>query len=537
VWCYAVLGSDGALASSGVRVAKGASQDSVEQGFEPHVRPQAASRIEAFTASLGGVTPKYKTTKETAQFVVPPTGTANVPVILANFSDTTTTNTASQFNTLLFGTGNNSMSDYYKEVSYGKFGVAAGPSGVVGWYKTSKTHDYYGANNGSGDDSWPGDLVYEAVAAADAAGYNFTDYDKDGDCYVDVVAIVHQGAGEEAASGEANDIWSHRWNLTSAKFYGQSHYGEYTTQSDCSAGGKIKVDDYIIQPERLGTSMQTMGVFAHEYAHSLGLPDLYDTDGTSEGIGDWSLMAGGNWNYVTRSGDRPAHMDPWSKYKLGWIVPTLVGGTLVNEQITAANSAADVYQIRHGSPVAGGEYFLVENRQKAGFDAGLPGAGLLIWHIDETITSNDEECYPGSSPSCATQHYKVALVQADNQWDLEKKQNRGDGGDSFPGTGNKTIFNEASGPNSNLYSGFASAVSVTDISASSANMTATMQLIGDYDKNGCVDKADLQIILDAISKHVSYTSEFDLNHDQILNIADARKLTTYFSNPKGVPCQ
>jgi hypothetical protein len=176
-------------------------------------------------------------------------------------------------------------------------------------------------------------------------------------------------------------------------------------------------------------------------------------------------------------------MDPWSKYKLGWINPAVISGTQSNQPIAAANTAADVYQLLSGSPSTGGEYFLVENRQKAGFDAGLPGSGLLIWHIDEAMatpyntdnTDNTNECYPGG-PSCATQHYHVALVQSDNLWQLEKNVNRGDAGDPYPGTANKIFLNAASSPASNFYSGATSDVNVANISTSASVMTATLSV-------------------------------------------------------------
>jgi immune inhibitor A len=404
------------------------------------------------------------------------TGTNNIPVILVNFSNTTTTYTSTAFNALLFGTGNHSMNDYYQEVSYGKFSVSPGTKGIAGWYTAANTHDYYGQNAG-GFDAWPGDLVYEAVKAADDAKFDFSQYDQDGDCYVDVVNIVHQGTGEEAG-GPATDIWSHSWDLNSAKYYKNSNFGEYTTNTYCSANPskKVKVNKYVIQPEILWGEIQTMGVFAHEYGHAIGLPDLYDTDGSSEGIGNWSLMAGGTWNYVTKAGDRPAHMDAWSKYKLGWVSPTLVSGTLNSEQISQAATSNDVYQLLNGSPTSGGEYFLVENRQMAGFDEGLPGAGLLIWHIDESKSSNNSECYPGG-PSCATNHYKVALIQSDNLWYLEKHVDRGNSGDPYHALQNNTTFTDTSSPNSRLYNNSSSNVSITSISSIGSNMIATLSVI------------------------------------------------------------
>jgi uncharacterized repeat protein (TIGR01451 family) len=100
----------------------------------------------------------------------------------------------------------------------------------------------------------------------------------------------------------------------------------------------------------------------------------------------------------------------------------------------------------------------------------------LIWHIDESQTSNSHENYPGCS-GCSG-HYWVSLEQADNKWDLEKNVNRGDAGDSFPGVCNggacNTSFTATTAPNSNLWSGLASGVTITAISASASTMTATL---------------------------------------------------------------
>jgi len=482
-WTYAVHGVAGKLISSHRMISK----DALPENLIKHLRPTAQARE---------MLPRKRLSRELQaaipQKVVPPSGTANVPVILINFSDTNTSYQPADFNTLLFGPGNFSMKDYYGEVSYGAFSVSAGPGGIAGWYTASNSHNYYGTDvTTQGDDAWSGDLVYEAVSAADAS-INFADYDEDGDGYVDVIAIIHQGTGQEA-SGNATDIWSHRWNLNEAVSTGRSHHGEYTTNDIGINGSPVKINDYIIQPEILGGNISTMGVFAHEYGHALGLPDLYDTDDTSKGIGDWSLMAGGSWNSVTRSGDRPAHMDAWCKYKLGWSIPTQIEGTQSNVQILGAasfprmNSDAYVYKLRSGTPLSG-EYFLVENRQQIWFDAGLPGSGLLIWHIDGDYiaahygdnTVNKTQCWLGEGLNCTTQHYGVSLVQADNLWELEKNIDQGDSGDPYLGSTNNTSFSFSTSPSSALWDGSQSHVVVTDISASGSIMTATLSAPQQY---------------------------------------------------------
>ncbi len=467
-WTFAVHAEDGRLAASTLVVGT----DTPPADWPRRVRPAGAARASVLEM-------RHLVARELETNAAAASGTANVPVILVNFADTSTTYGPSDFDSLLFGTGDWSMKDYYEEVSYGAFSVSAGPSGVAGWYTASKNHDYYGTNNDEGRDEWPGDLAYEAVSAADAAGFDFAPYDNDGDCYVDVVNIVHQGRGAESG-GSTTDIWSHSWSLAAAKYFGRSHYGVYTTNDACAAGGYVMVNSYVMQPERSSTGTPTVGVFAHEFGHALGLRDLYDTgndDGAaSEGIGRWSLMAAGSWASVSKPGDRPAHLDAWSKVKLGWVTPTVVTGTLENQPIATASAAADVYQLRPGGPERGGEYFLVEHRERTGFDAGIPGRGLLIWHIDEGESDNDRECYPGG-PDCTTQHYKVSLVQADGKWELEKDVNQGNGGDPFPGWGPVRTFDGATDPSSALFSGEASGVRVTDISdPDEAAMTATLSV-------------------------------------------------------------
>ncbi len=466
IWAYADHDPDGRLVNSGMIVGKDIDPSRLEKKLRPIGKAlkefslKRHSREIKLSQEVTGVSPITGLAVATAEPDVPPVGVGNIPTILINFNDRATTFSPSDFNALLFGTGNFSMKDYYQEISYGAFSVSAGPGGVVGWFSSANGHNFYGNLNGF---TRAATLVKEAVTQADAS-FDFAPYDQDGDCIVDVVNVIHQGSGTEA-SGNTSDIWSHRWSLVGAGI------DKYITNDACPAGGNIQVNDYVIEPEILSGQIQTIGVFAHEYGHALGLPDLYDTDFSSEGIGNWSLMAGGSWNVVTRSGDRPAHMDAWSKYKLGWITPTQVTGILASEPITQASTSADVYKLLTGTP-SSGEYFLVENRQKTGFDAGLPGEGLLVWHIDATVSNNNNECYP-SGPSCSTSHYKVALEQADNLYGLEKKLDRGDTGDPYPGSTINLTFDGSSSPNSNLYSGSSSNnVSVTNISTSGSTMTA-----------------------------------------------------------------
>lgn len=148
------------------------------------------------------------------------------------------------------------------------------------------------------------------------------DFDGDGDFnepdgYIDHFQAVHAGEGEEAGGGaEGEDaIWSHRW----AAF---PNLAGSAGPANNKAGGVqigdtgIWIRDYTTEPENGG-----LGVFAHEYGHDLGLPDLYDTAGGDNGVGFWSLMASGSWlGHGTEDiGTTPGYMDPWSKLFLGWL--------------------------------------------------------------------------------------------------------------------------------------------------------------------------------------------------------------------------
>ncbi len=182
-WHYAARDSRGKLAASGKVVGK----DNDLRNFKKHLRPAGPAReqSQSIKSSSSAVIPAG---------TPPLTGTANIPVILINFSNTSTSYTPANFNSLLFGIGSKSMKDYYEEVSYGAFSVSAGPSGVAGWYTAAQNHNYYGQNDAIGQDKWPGTLVREAVAAADPA-FDFAPYDQDGDCYVDVVKPGPSGVG------------------------------------------------------------------------------------------------------------------------------------------------------------------------------------------------------------------------------------------------------------------------------------------------------------------------------------------------------
>jgi M6 family metalloprotease-like protein len=189
------------------------------------------------------------------------------------------------------------MKQYYQDMSNGSLTLTFE---VKGPYTVTGTHDYYGSNDSSNQDINATSLAAEVVnkAALDSS-INFADYDNDGDGVVDGIIIIHQGPGEEA-SGSANDIWSFM-----------------STGLNITTDG-VTCDSYNMVAEYTAAAGDSsVGLFCHEFGHILGLPDLYDYSYETEGVGDWSLMAGGSWN--GDSGDCPAPLLAWERNYLGWL--------------------------------------------------------------------------------------------------------------------------------------------------------------------------------------------------------------------------
>ncbi len=398
-----------------------------------------------------------------------PTGTYNALVILVDFSDKAQQVQPAFFDSLVFSITGVSAWDYYQAVSYGNLDIVTVdlPS-AVGWVRVDSAYTYY-VNGQNGFGVYPQNaqkLVEEAVRAVDDS-VDFSKYDNDGNGEVDALFVVHAGPGAEF-TGSDDDIWSHAfWLAIPMPVTGGVSISRYSIVPEYWDLD----DDDVFDP---GEDM-TIGVYAHEMGHSVfGLPDLYDRDeeSPSNGLGAWSLMAGGSWNGTL--GDSPALPDAWSHAQMGYVQPVNVTADSIDQTIVSIETTPDIYRLWTGGAV-GNQYFLVENRQQIGYDTALPGSGLLIYHVDESVTSqNDNEWYPGHT---SYGHYLVALEQADGLWDLERAWNYGDDGDPYPGYWNNTTFDFSSAPSSQSYSGQVTRVAVANISVSDSVMVADFRLL------------------------------------------------------------
>jgi M6 family metalloprotease-like protein len=388
-------------------------------------------------------------------------GTWRGLALLVEFTDNPAQVGATYFDTLLFGSGFGTLPDYYGEVSYGQVDiVTVNLPSSIGWCTMPETYEYY-VNGNYGWGSYPRNaqkLTEDAVWLVDPI-IDFGNYDNDENGWVDTVFIVHAGPGAEF-TGNPNDIWSHAWS----------------TVNDPVVDGVI-VNSYTTEPEYwVGPGDMTIGVYAHELGHAFGLPDLYDTDYSSNGVGDWSLMSFGSWNGPYPGGGSPAFLDGWSRAALGWSTPVVITSNTLGAEVPAAETSEIVYRLwKEGA--SGSEYFVVENRQRIGYDAELDGDGLLVWHVDESRSSNTQECDELYNWQCGSYHYKVALEQADGLWDLERKYDDGDAGDPFPGSSDNRTFSFGSVPNSSSYDSSGDTfVAVTNVSDSANVMTADLHV-------------------------------------------------------------
>jgi len=366
-------------------------------------------------------------------------GETRALVLLVEFADTTfdaVSHPPAHFDSLLFGRATTSVREFYDEISLSTYSLVGDVHGLVRLNKPIRTYTGQGQCDGCflgiGDYPYNSQRLVEDLVSLVNPGIDFGLYDGDGDGIVDLLFVVHSGAAYED-TGDPRLFQSHQWH----------------TVNEPTPDG-VRVSSYVFMSEWSG-----LGGFAHEMGHLFGAPDLYDLGTQGEGLGDWSLMARG-----ARLGQpmdsNPAHPDPWTRCLFGFADPVTdpidgLDGTVALRPVESGGRILKLWREKR----PGTEYFLLEHRRRdAGtFDQALPGEGLLIYHVDDTVPTNNNQF-----------RYHVAVEQADGLFDLEVGNgNTGDGGDPYPGSTGNTRFDSTSAPDSRRYDGDPSGVSVTGI--------------------------------------------------------------------------
>ena len=273
---------------------------------------------------------------------------------------------------LITNEGSKSVLDYFNDQFQGQyeFNFTIGPVVTL-----SKNHDYYGKNTDdkAGQDEHPRELVKEACLLSDPM-VDFSQFDDDSDGIVDNVFVIVAGKSE-AEGADSDYMWPHQWAVSGLTLDGKrivpyALSTELTVKSQNSGG-------------QLVWGLCSIGTFCHEYSHTLGLTDYYDTDeGGSGGVakGMWNvtaLMDGGNFN---DNGDTPPAYNALDREILGIGKPEQMKiGTYTLEPVSE-NGRYLIYE----NPENKDEFFLFECRAKKGWDAYIGGSGLAIYHVDMT---------------------------------------------------------------------------------------------------------------------------------------------------------
>ena len=325
---------------------------------------------------------------------------------------------------------NGSVSDYFKAQSYGNFEL---DFDVVGPFTANANMEYYGAhytddNGEEQHDSHPAGLVHEACLKADSL-VNFADYDWDGDGEVDQVFVVYAGYAE-AQGGAPETIWPHEWALEGEGIkldLDGVHISTYACS--CELRGAS------------GTDLDGIGTACHEFTHCLGLPDFYDTNGQNNfGMAYWDVMDAGSYNDNSRT---PAGYTSYERWFAGWLTPKELNGDMTQvSNMKALVDEPEAYILYNEANK--NEYYLLENRQKRGFDAGLYGHGLLVLHVDYNKTA-----WSSNTVNTNADHQRLTIIAADNEYKYNSAKSLA--GDPFPGTSGVTALTNSSTPEATLY--------------------------------------------------------------------------------------
>lgn len=356
---------------------------------------------------------------------MPSKGVVHIPVILVNYTDLAFTmdNHVAKFDDMFNrngGTNPNatgSVANYFSASSHGQLQLVFH---VYGPYTLSHEMAYYGATYSGGHDKNPRALVAEAAELAAKDGVDFATFDNNNDGFVDNISIITAGYNE-AEGGDANTIWPH-----------------YSTAGSTTAFNGKHLSGYLIITEYRGNTGRTqagIGTYCHEFGHALGLPDLYNTkDGDKYTVGTWDIMCSGSYNNY---GCTPPSYTAFERFAMGWLLPEQLASpsTYQLEPIETGNKAYLLAKTTHNMSFMSpdpSEYFLLENRQKEGWDANegaLVGTGMMISHITFSLNTWNFNTFNNSTP------LGFAIVSA-----YISNPTQSTPSDLFPGPGNITTW-------------------------------------------------------------------------------------------------
>ena len=402
----------------------------------------------------------YKAAAQRAGSQISPLGDVNVAVLLVQFKDTEFSYTKEDFNNILntkdfvyenpIANSIGSARDYFIAQSDGKFR----PNFVVTDIVTlDNDMAYYGGNDTGGDDKRATYMVKEGIKKADAAGFDFSICDNNGDGEVEFVYCIYAGYSESYGADE-NTVWPHQWQLSA--------------QSGTITVDGVKCDTYACSGElvyneayedRIGKTMAGIGLICHEFSHCLGLHDIYDItyDSGNWGMDYWDVMDQGNY---AAEGYVPVGYSAYQRDFCGWreLVEINTKGSYSMQPLTKGGVGYKVVNDANKN-----EYYILENRKQEGWDKYLFGSGMLVIHVDYLKSAWDN-----NTINTTKNHPRYTLIPADNELFPYSSSNSSQfvaslKGDVWPGTSGNTELTNTSIPAAKVYTGGYMNKPITDI--------------------------------------------------------------------------
>ena len=343
-------------------------------------------------------------------------------VILANFADTKfkPEHTLDLYKQIINGENysdetlgfKGSVRDYFKAQSGGQFEI---DFDVVGPVDLPKGYAGYGKNDASGRDQaalvYP--MVEDAVNLAKDQVTDWKQYDWDGDGLVEEVFVLYAGHGQATYPQDPDLVWPHKSAI-----------------DPMTVADGVKVSVYACSSELGATeAIDGIGAFCHEFSHCMGLKDHYDINGRGYGTGFWDIMCFGCYNGNTFL---PAEYNSYEKMFCGWKEPIVLNAEPQKiEGMKALAAGGDTYIFYNDGNE--NEYYMLENRQKTGWDAALPGEGLIVLHVDYS-----KGAWEDNQVNYNAARQRMTVIPADNTLGSTDEDKAGD---AWPYQGNNSLTN------------------------------------------------------------------------------------------------
>lgn len=415
--------SDGDIISSGIMASGNGEDKGIKLNAEIFRKLKVFRSRQTRDSSYSGIG-TYKNN-------YPTTGNPKVPVILVEFQDVKFSdqyNAKEYFSNIIGGEGTidfqaqqGSIKTYFKDQSHGVF---IPEFDIYGPLTLPYPMEYYGSNEGI-QDAFAHYMVSQSLKLLDPE-VDFSQYDENKDGEIDFIYIIYAGYGENRGAGP-EAIWPHA--------------GYIKGEGDFVMVDNVWGNYYACSNELIFGNDEPEGIcaFIHEYLHIIGLPDIYPTDSMVYTNDDWDYTAGQytilDYGVYNNDGKTPPNLTAFERNALKWDEPLIFDTPL-------SISLEDISTGQFGliPTEVPNEFYLLENRQKKGWDEPLPYHGLLIWHIDY-----DEYLFKNNMINNSRDHQHVELIKANNEILFGHPLSNQEGF-PFPGCNNITEFTSATIP-------------------------------------------------------------------------------------------